>query len=71
MKIQFFSDLHLEMSEISFRPADDIDLVVSAGDLNVGAKGVEWSVEQSNRHSLPWIYVIGNHEYYHGDLQST
>ncbi|WP_336734704.1 hypothetical protein [Chryseobacterium sp. VD8] len=40
MKIQIISDLHQEfgMSELSF---DHADVVVLAGDVNLGTKGIE------------------------------
>ena len=61
MKIQIISDLHQEfgMSEFSF---DNADLVVFAGDINLGIKGLHWI--QSRIKNKPVIYVLGNHEYY-------
>ncbi|KAF5271786.1 hypothetical protein FQR65_LT17593 [Abscondita terminalis] len=63
MKIQIISDLHQEfgMSELSF---DKADIVVFAGDINLGIKGIQWI--QSTIKSKPVIYVLGNHEYYKG-----
>ena len=61
MKIQIVSDLHQEFgySELSF---DNADLVVFAGDVNLGIKGLHWI--QSRIKNKPVIYVLGNHEYY-------
>ncbi|MFZ4263852.1 metallophosphoesterase [Sphingobacterium sp. HJSM2_6] len=61
MKIQIISDLHQEFgySELSF---DKADVVVFAGDVNLGIKGLHWI--QSRIKSKPVIYVLGNHEYY-------
>jgi len=61
MKIQVISDLHQEFgySELSF---DNADLVVFAGDVNLGIKGLHWI--QSRIKDKPVIYVLGNHEYY-------
>jgi predicted phosphodiesterase len=41
MKIQVISDLHQEFGfmDISF---DNADLVILAGDINLGTKGIEW-----------------------------
>lgn len=41
MKIQVISDLHREFGfmDISF---DGADLVVLAGDINLGTKGIDW-----------------------------
>ncbi|MEJ5053924.1 metallophosphoesterase [Sphingobacterium sp. MYb382] len=61
MKIQLISDLHQEfgVSELSF---DNADVVVFAGDVNLGIKGLHWI--QSRIKDKPVIYVLGNHEYY-------
>ncbi|MGV6943770.1 metallophosphoesterase [Sphingobacterium kyonggiense] len=68
MKIQIISDLHLEfgMSELSF---DNADIVVLAGDINLGTKGIEWI--QKKIKNKPVIYVLGNHEYYKGSYPKT
>lgn len=68
MKIQIISDLHQEfgVSELSFRNAD---LVILAGDINLGTKGIEWIKE--NIPDKPVIYVLGNHEYYKGTYPNT
>lgn len=61
MKIQVLSDLHIE-----FRPFDipdtDADVVVLAGDIHLGIKGIIWAIK--NIPNKPVIYVLGNHEYY-------
>lgn len=66
MKIQFFSDVHLEFGAADL-PLTDADVVVAAGDVNVGACGVEWLKSTGK----PTIYVAGNHEYYGGDLEQV
>lgn len=68
MKIQVISDLHHEfgISELSFQNAD---LVILAGDINLGTKGIEWIKE--NIPDKPVIYVLGNHEYYKGTYPNT
>lgn len=68
MKIQIISDLHQEfgVSELSFGNAD---LVILAGDINLGTKGIEWIKE--NIPDKPVIYVLGNHEYYKGTYPNT
>lgn len=68
MKIQVISDLHREFgsTELCF---DQADVVVLAGDVNLGIKGIEWIKETiSNK---PVIYVLGNHEYYKGSYPKT
>ena len=68
MKIQIISDLHHEFGqiELSYTQAD---VVVFAGDVNVGTKGVEWLM--SNFPEKPVVYVLGNHEYYKGAYPKT
>ncbi|MEG0927434.1 metallophosphoesterase [Chryseobacterium sp.] len=68
MKIQIISDLHQEFgqTELCF---DNADMVILAGDINLGTKGVEWI-----KHKIvnkPVIYVLGNHEYYKGSYPKT
>lgn len=61
MKIQFISDLHIEFGDFDYRPTD-ADLVIVAGDVNLGIKGAQWLIESIK--DKPVLYVIGNHEYY-------
>ncbi|KHK66440.1 metallophosphoesterase [Pseudomonas frederiksbergensis] len=67
MKIQIYSDLHLEFSAFE-PPATDADLVVLAGDIGVLARGVKWANATFAR---PVIYCSGNHEFYKGNLDRT
>ena len=68
MKIQIISDLHQEFgsTDLSF---DNADVVVLAGDVNSGTKGIEWIKTQIS--DKPFIYVLGNHEYYKGSYPKT
>lgn len=68
MKIQIISDLHQEFgsTDLFF---DHADVVVLAGDINLGTKGVEWI--KSKIKDKPVIYVLGNHEYYKGSYPKT
>jgi Icc-related predicted phosphoesterase len=68
MRIQVLSDLHQELGlpQITFQ---DADLVIMAGDINLGTKGIEWI--RSAISSIPVIYVLGNHEYYKGSYPKT
>ena len=52
-------------------PETDADLIILAGDIDVGIKGVEWAIEESNILNVPIIYVAGNHEYYGSEYYST
>ena len=63
MKIHLLSDLHLEFSTPSDRfGAVDSDVVVLAGDIHTGAKGIAWAATVWM--DRPVIYVPGNHEFY-------
>lgn len=61
LRVLVLSDLHLE-----FGPLDsafpDADVVILAGDINLGLRGLEWARAQFR--DRPVIYVAGNHEYY-------
>ncbi|RQO73983.1 phosphoesterase [Pedobacter sp. KBW06] len=68
MKIQIISDLHQEfgISELNFENAD---LVILAGDTNLGIKGIEWVKKYIP--NKPVLYILGNHEYYKGSYPRT
>lgn len=60
MRIQYFSDLHLEFGALDV-PETDADLIIAAGDVHIGPQqGVEWLKALGK----PVIYVAGNHEFY-------
>lgn len=61
MKVKIISDIHLEFGDRSFN-LDNCDLVILAGDIHVGLKGLEWI--STNIINTPVLYVLGNHEYY-------
>jgi Icc-related predicted phosphoesterase len=52
--------------DISF---EDAEVVILAGDINLGTKGIEWI--KSTIANVPVIYVLGNHEYYKGSYPKT
>lgn len=61
MKLQIMSDLHLEFS--AFEPhGSDADVVVLAGDIAVGTKGIDWAHQAWPDKQI--VYVPGNHEFY-------
>lgn len=65
MKIRVLSDLHLEFSDWQPPPVS-ADVVVLAGDIHMGAAGLEWARRRFGQ--TPLIYVPGNHEFYDGEL---
>lgn len=67
MKIQFASDIHLESRRGFLIEPTDSDIIVLAGDIGVGMKGIEFAAMQTRIHNKPVIYIAGNHEYYRYD----
>lgn len=62
LKLQIYSDLHLEFAP--FAPQkNDADVIVLAGDIHIRDRGVAWAKQTFP--DRPVIYVLGNHEYYH------
>jgi hypothetical protein len=61
MRIHVLSDLHQEFGEIDV-PNLDCDCVVLAGDVSTKEHGLEWI--RRRFHSVPVIYICGNHEFY-------
>lgn len=61
MILQIVSDLHNEFGvfELDF---SDVDILILAGDIDVGEKGFDWISQQVK--NIPVLYVLGNHEYY-------
>lgn len=64
MNILVVSDLHLEFSSVDI-DVDGVDVIVLAGDIHIGTKGIPWIEAQSC--GLPVVYVPGNHEFYKGE----
>ena len=68
MRIQIASDLHIESwggampDERAFRPAEERDLLVLAGDIDVGLGALAFIERELAR--SPVLYVAGNHEHY-------
>ena len=61
MRIRVLSDLHLEFKDWN-PPKVDADVIVLAGDIHVGVKGIAWA--RQSFPSIPIVYVPGNHEFY-------
>jgi predicted phosphodiesterase len=63
LRVRILSDLHLEFAD--FRPPEvKADVVVLAGDIHVGTRGIAWAREALP--DVPVLYVLGNHEFYKG-----
>ena len=61
MRMHVLSDLHNEFEPFA-PPRAEADVVVLAGDIDIGKKGVRWAASACG--GRPVIYVPGNHEYY-------
>jgi Icc-related predicted phosphoesterase len=65
MKLQVFSDLHLDVMPIKkITIADDIQAVIVAGDTCEGAVQAFEHLRRIVPMSIPILMVLGNHEYY-------
>ena len=67
-KIRVLSDLHTEFGRFTV-PAVPADVVVLAGDIGVGVRGVSWASQSFPDSAI--VYVAGNHEYYGGAIPRT
>lgn len=71
MKIALYSDLHLETMRkypalaVVPTPPEDAELLILAGDIHQGTQGLAALAELGSKGH---IYVAGNHEYYHHDI---
>jgi Icc-related predicted phosphoesterase len=68
VRLRVFSDLHTEREWVRL-PFVEADVVVLAGDIGKGRRGVEWASRAFE--GVPVVYVVGNHEYYGGSLGVT
>lgn len=67
MKLLILSDLHLDMAPMAVeqdgrRIDHDADVVVLAGDIDEGTRGLHWARRAFP--DKPIVYVAGNHEFY-------
>lgn len=67
MKIYAWSDLHNEFSLFA-PPLIAADVVVLAGDIDIGDRGVRWA---NSAFACPVVYVAGNHEFYRGHIDKS
>lgn len=70
MKLHILSDLHMEISPFSIQ-VFDADVIVLAGDIAEGTNGVEWAASLLVLTDAHIIYIAGNHEFYHLELNDT
>jgi Icc-related predicted phosphoesterase len=66
MKLQIFSDLHVDVAPIKpITIADGVDALIVAGDTCEGAVRAFEHLRQIVPLTIPIVMVMGNHEYYH------
>jgi len=68
LKIHVLSDLHTEFADFD-APATDADVIVLAGDIGVGVRGLYWAAGEKALRGKPVLYVPGNHEFYDARLE--
>lgn len=66
MKLHILNDLHIEFEDFD-PPETDADIIILAGDIGVGAGGLEWAADHFR--DKPAVYVPGNHEFYRHDIK--
>lgn len=67
MRLHVLSDLHLEVEPFE-ATVTDADLVVLAGDIDNGIRGMQWARRSFTQ---PVLYLAGNHESYDNDFDQT
>ena len=87
MKIAICSDLHLEFGTVTLENPGDVDVLILSGDICVAHDLMEHDPHgivdfgKSSRYHTFFqncsdqfanvLYVVGNHEHYHGDFKTT
>jgi predicted phosphodiesterase len=66
MKLHILSDLHLGQGALALPPTE-ADLVILAGDIARPPQAVAWASQLGK----PVLYVLGNHEFYGGSIETT
>lgn len=67
MKLHILSDLHMEIAPYKLQ-VFDADVIVLAGDIGEGTNGIAWAAGLLDVTDAHIIYVAGNHEFYHAEL---
>ena len=66
MRINFFSDIHLEFGSLKI-PQTDAEVIIAAGDIGIYKQGMDWLKSSKT----PVVYVAGNHEFYDREYLTT
>lgn len=72
MKLKLLSDLHIEgfANKEIYKNKDNADVLILAGDINVGADNVYKDLVQFADNYKEVVYVPGNHEWYHNSYET-
>ena len=74
MKIAVTSDLHLEFGDIVLKNEESADVLILGGDICVAKNLTPEVIDFFQRVSFEFpetIYIMGNHEHYHGDYAKS
>jgi Icc-related predicted phosphoesterase len=81
MKVSVASDLHLEFGDLNIQNDHDSDLLILSGDICIARDVTDHNhksksifnrfFERCAEEFQTVIYVLGNHEHYHGDFATT
>ncbi len=67
MKLHILSDLHMEIMPYKLQ-VFDADVIILAGDIAEGTNGIAWAASLLEATTANIIYIAGNHEFYHREL---
>jgi Icc-related predicted phosphoesterase len=81
MRFALGSDIHLEFGELELKNTEGADVLVLSGDICI-AKDLDFSESQRSENWMKFfeqvstefphvIYIMGNHEHYHGDFAKS
>ena len=69
MKVLVYSDIHKEFKNPFVPNCEDIDVVVLAGDTDIGCNSMGMLHDLLGKYkNLNIVFTTGNHEYYGGDI---
>lgn len=67
MKLHILSDLHMEIAPYKLQ-VFDADVIILAGDIAEGIDGIAWAASLLEVTEANIIYIAGNHEFYHAEI---
>ena len=70
MRIYLASDIHIEFHKDFSGPTESVDVIVLAGDIDVGLKSIIIAEQFQKKYGVPVIFIAGNHEFYYSDIDN-